>query len=785
MKRIIALLIFVVTLGLSLIFNADILTKDINKGIEFDGGIELLLDVEDEYGSGTPLADVAEIIGLRIDSAGVKNPQIDVESSDSGERIRVTLAGVTSDRQIREMTELVTSQGVMSFMDVNDNLLAYGTELISSASLAYQNGQPVVSLKVKDNDKFASITRNIAAKDEGQNLLNIWIDYDSSTDSFAKWQSISGNCSYPHKLTEAEEKLCGKVISSATVAQELTGDVIISGNFSSDDARQLASFINAGSIEYKLTVAQTAIVSGAYGDTAFNKAVTASVIALISVMLFMLIIYGLGGLIGALIMAVYAFAVIATFNWLGGEYGPDTIAALVIGFGMAIDATIIMLERFKDELHKGRKIERSFDEANKKSLSSILDANITTFIAAFVLFQFGTRTVKGFAIMLTISIFWTILVIVLVTRVLLGLLVKSGFFENRKNLFGVRRKNIPENDKNGPKYKGLWNKFNFIKPARKFIIASAIIIGTGLIVVFGFGTNNAIEFDGGTRYDITTTLSQDEFNNTYKDDIESIIEENAGIEINEITIGLNEDDYVIISYKSKDFPEDSNLINDKITDALHSTYNSDYSLATSQISPAVAKDTVNNAFRSLLFASLGIVIYVTIRFKWTYAISAIIALVHDVLIVYALFAIFRLEISLPFVSAVLAIIGYSINDTIVSFDRIRESVKANGKVKLSKDELKHAANTAIRHTATRSILTTVTTLIAVVSLLVFGPSASFTFNISMLFGLIAGTYSSIFIAAQVWIQLEAFRMKRIKIKKVERKPIEGEPDEHVFIGIND
>ena len=149
----------------------------------------------------------------------------------------------------------------------------------------------------------------------------------------------------------------------------------------------------------------------------------------------MLLIYGMGGLFSILSLLIYIFAVLTSFNWLGGEYGPDTIAALIIGFGMAADASIILFERFKDELLKGREIETSFDQSNKKSLSSIIDANITTFIVAFILFQFGSRTVKGFAIMLSLSIFWTAIVVVGITRFNLSLLIKSGLFANKKHWF--------------------------------------------------------------------------------------------------------------------------------------------------------------------------------------------------------------------------------------------------------------------------------------------------------------------------------------------------------------
>ena len=790
MKKIISLILFLFTIMGALFFNRGLVTRDIKKGIEFAGGLEVLTKVENKYGSNIEIGDVASIIAKRIDVAGVKNPQIDIETGTDQygskvQRIRTTLAGVKKS-QVEEVTNMITSQGLITFRDNNDVFLARGTDFLvpGGASLAYQEGRPIVSLKVKDPKKISEITSLLKDRKDGENLMVIWIDFENGIDSYKRYTDAReiGYCGF--RGTKESRKLCAKVISAASVREELSGDIIIQGNFTVEEARTLASYINTGSIQYDLNVEETNEIEGSFGLGAFENAVVASQIAIGSVGIFMLIIYGLAGLFSFFSLLIYLFAVLATFNWLGGEYGPDTIAALVIGFGMAADASIILFERFKDELLKGRNISDSFDQSNRKSLSSILDANITTFVVAFILFQFGSRTVKGFAIMLSISIFWTILIVVLLTRFNLSLLIKSYFFNDKKHWFGVKKKHIPSQFQKIPKYKGIWGRFDFVKPARKIIAFSFLLIGSGITLIGFKGTNNSIQFTGGTRVSIKTDIDGgdktqiDKVSLAIKDQINGLYGEEI---INDYLVGTSNDKKYTLTFKS------SKNINEKWNDVklqLNKDYKN-YSFTSSTISSEVANDTVKNAIYSLGWSFLAIIAYVTIRFKWSYAIAAIAALLHDALLVWAFFAIFNLEISITFVSAILAIIGYSINDTIVSFDRIREEMKNENINTINRNKLKKVVNVSIRNTATRSMFTTITTLLAVCSLLIWGPRSSITFNIAMLVGLIAGTYSSIWIASQIWITLENFRIKRILGKKT-KKPINlDEPNENIFQGVND
>lgn len=790
MKKFISLILFLSTIIGALFLNRNLVTKNIRKGIEFSGGLEILTRVEDKFGSSVKITDVATIIAKRIDVAGVKNPQIDIEKGTDKygkniQRIRTTLAGVKKS-QVEEVTNMITSQGLITFRDVNDAFLANGTDFLKpgGASLAYQEGKPIVSLNVKDSSKIEQITSKLKDRKEGENLMVIWIDFENGVDSYKKYSDARkiGYCGF--RGTKESRKLCAKVISAATVKEKLSGDIIIQGNFTASEARTLASYINTGSIQYDLKVEETSQVEGAFGLGAFESAINASQIAIGSVGIFMLLVYGLAGLFSFFSLIVYLFAVLASFNWLGGEYGPDTIAAMVIGFGMAADASIILFERFKDEILKGRNLTDSFNQSNTKSISSILDANITTFIVAFILFQFGSRTVKGFAIMLSISIFWTILIVVLLTRINLSLLVNNKWFQDKRHWFGVKKKHIPSKVQKASTYKGIWQKFDFVKPARRIMGFSLLAIGAGLSLIGFKGTNNSIQFTGGTRISIKTNIDSDNSSKiqTISLELKQKINNLYGEKIVDThLVGTSNDKKYTLTFKSN--KQISNKWNNIKTKLLNTYKN--YSFTSSSISSEVANDTVRNAIYSLFWSSLAIIGYVTIRFKWSYAIAAIFALIHDALFVWAFFALFNLEISITFISAILAIIGYSINDTIVSFDRIREEIKNENLTTINRRKLSSIVNTSIRNTATRSLFTTITTLLAVVSLLIWGPRASITFNIAMLVGLLVGTYSSIWIASQVWILLENYRIKKMINKKHKPTIQLNEPNENIFPGVND
>jgi SecD/SecF fusion protein len=343
------------------------------------------------------------------------------------------------------------------------------------------------------------------------------------------------------------------------------------------------------------------------------------------------------------------------------------------------------------------------------------------------------------------------------------LFVRSGFFDDKTNLFiNVKKENIPNVSKGEEVKVKAFAKTDFFKHKKLAIGLSLLIIIVGAVTFALKGFNLSIDYRAGTNVAIATEnkISNSELKADFKE---------LGYKTSDITRGNGEIDVRI----DKAFDgEEVKAVNRYFEDKYQAKVN------IGVVSNIVKLELIKNAILSVLIALIGIILYVSIRFKFSYAIGGVIALAHDVLIIFALFALTRFEVSTMFIAAVLAIIGYSINDTIVSFDRIRENLDGKDYKKLSYDSFQEICNESIRQTFTRTIYTTVTTLIPVIALLVLGSRGIFTFNMAMLFGLIAGTYSSIFIATIIFMFLEKKNLGREKAKKIysddiEEKKIKG------------
>lgn len=823
MRRLIAFIILGITLLTMAAINIPGIGDNMNQGIEFKGGFEILYQVLDQNGSEyndnevtSAVSAAAEVISNRIDIAGVKNPLITIEGRDS---VRVTVAS-RSEQETRSIRSLLTSNAEISFRDVNDRLLATADQLLeeNGARLDYNEGQPVVALDIKDTKLFEEITAYISglASAEERRIV-IWLGYSQAYASGPNEFGFSGD---KYSEISQNQEAAAKIVSDATVNQTFYDDVIITGSFSAESAKQMADLILAGTIDFSLREISVSSVGASYGDEAFNRSLIAGVIGLALVGALMIYLYGLSGVASAITLFVYVLITLIAFNLLKGEYGPDTIAATVIGIGMAVDANIIAFERIKDEIYKGKSLRTAFYEGTRKSLSSIVDANITTLIAGFALYFFGTRTVKGFATMLIISLFFTMVIVVILAQFMVSLVAQSKYFQDKPHWFGAKKKFIPDLSKGETRKNfNIFEKFDYFKYIKKFLIVPLAIFGIGVVALGGFGVatgsplNLGLQFSEGTKL-YTRTINpqfdtvQEVFEFFENDPLIGVrpdqvivgtevvtltpieIEQNRSLLNGANLDGLDLTLYTVsVSYKQQ-------LDNDKIdyinnyfyaeTDKYSELFTSNYTL--NFVSPIVAQQTVRNAFYALLIASLFIVIYVAWRFKFSYAVSAIIALIHDALITFFFFSIFRIEINVEFVSAILAIIGYSVNDTIVAFDRLRENVQEFDGPKLTHADRIRLVNKSLQETVLRSLITTVSTLLTVIALLAFGSNASINFNIAMLVGLTAGTYSSVFIAPYFWVVLEdlqeKFKEKYFKGRvKLDKKS--NEPEEYTFFGIND
>lgn len=755
-SRLIVFGICVITILTMIVTLAPSIRNGMTLGLDLQGGFEILYEVSPLDGQDMPeMSSVVSSVRKRVDVLGVNEPEITVEGDN---RIRVQLAGVDNPEQARR---IISSTANLTFRDVNDNLLMDATVLEEGgASVAQdQYGNYVVNLNLSDSNTFYQVTSQVAAMGSGQNLMVAWLDYEEG-ESYAA-ESRKEDPAY---------------ISAATVSEGINGDSAqISGNFTLESATELADLINSGSLPVQMTEIYSDVVSADYGMDAFSSTMLAGAIGVAAVMLFMICVYRLPGVISAITLAVYIFVVFLLYNAMGAVFTLSGIAALVLGVGMAVDSNILTFERIKESMYAGRSVKTAFREGSKDSFRTIVDAQLTTFISALILYIFGTGSVKGFATMLIVSTITTLLLIVFIVRFLLGLLVNSGYLDERYELFGVKKSDVPDVSKGEErrkftKFKG----FDFVGKAKYFICTSLAILAISIVCmgVNGFSGNGVmnlgIDFTSGT----TLTIQSDEAID--QDTLESQLEE-LGLDPSSVKINGSESN--IASVYLKDAVDADTMSTVKAS--LQETYG--HEVTDNTVTPVIGQELVRNAVIISVLAWIGILIYMSVRFKWDYALSAIVALIHDVLIILAFCAIFRLEINTEIVAVLLTIIGYSVNNSIVVFDRIRDRVRAH-RGRITKEEYRELVNEAIQATCTRSVFSTLTTMLPVIFLLFMGSGAIFVFNLTLLIGLIAGAGSSLFIAAQLWYHLR-LREKPKKVKKVKRS--KKELDEMIVPGVND
>lgn len=712
-KKVILFILFIIFLGVLLIKPA---FNGINYGIDLQGGFEILYRItpldKDATLTKKDLDNTYKAIVNRIDTIGVSEPVIAFESNDL---IRIQLPGVSNEEEARDR---ISTTAVLSFRDTDDNLLMTSKVLgFNKASLS-QNEKTLfyqVALDIKDSNTFYNVTKEIAKKPNDENKMVIWLDFDPEVDSYTK-----------------EKDSCGKngnlkCISAPYVKEAISsGNVVIEGAFTKESAQYLVDLINSGSLPTKLTEEATPkSISASFGEATIKKTAIAGIITFIVITLILTFKYKVSGLLGSICLFIYSILVFISFNAIGGVLTLIGIAALVLGIGMAVDSIIISIERIKDELLEEKSLISAYKEGNKSSLTAIIDANITTFIAGVVLYIFGESSVRGFATMLMITIIITILTTVILYRFLLGLLIKTKVFNDREKLL---LGNIKPH-----------KNFDFVKNAKYAIITSLSILVVGFICYFVKGVNLGVDFSGGTNINITGE----------KLNFDEVLPVLSSYEIDSYNkyLGSKNEGYV----KLNDILTDKEEI--EVKTKLQSL---GYETSVSEISTLVTKHLTKNAIKALIYSMLFIVLYMIIRFSFNYAISGILMLVHDVLIILSVFIIFGIEIDFILVAALLTIIGYSINDTIVIFDRIRDNRKKlySKNRKLTKEELEKLVNLSSNETVIRNIWTSITTLVSVIALIIVNLSSIHTFNTAIFIGLIAGAISSLIIGSKLWLFLE-------------------------------
>ncbi|EIQ0576360.1 protein translocase subunit SecDF [Staphylococcus pseudintermedius] len=734
-SRLITFILLVVLLfaGMSATYKSVI--KNVNLGLDLQGGFEVLYQVnplgDGEKIDNTAVQSTAKTLERRVNVLGVSEPKIQVEDQN---RIRVQLAGVQDQNQARK---ILSSQANLTIRDADDKVLLTGKDLVQGSAkqeFKQNTNQPAVTFKLKDSDKFKKVTEEISKKQE--NVMVVWLDFEKGD-------------SYEKEKTKEDPKF----ISAASVNQPINStNVEISGGFQGEkgisEAKQIADLLNSGSLPVELKEIYSTSVGAQFGQDALDKTINASMIGIGIIFLFMLLFYRLPGIVAVITLTTYIYLTMVAFNFISGVLTLPGLAALVLGVGMAVDANIIMYERIKDEIRIGRTLKQAYKKANKSSFITILDANLTTVLAAAVLFFFGESSVKGFATMLLLAILMSFVTAVFLTRVLLSLVVHSNVFKKKLWWFGVKQSQIHDINKGYDVHElsTPYDKVDFMKWAKLLFALSGVVIVAGVIILAIFKLNLGIDFTSGTRVDLQSNqkLTQAQVEKTM---------ESIDLKPNQLSIGGSNNENASMQFK-RDLNKDEVA---KVTDTLKSQYGKEPSVNT--VSPVIGQELAKNAMLAVIIASIGMIIYISLRFEWRMGIASIISLLHDAFMIIAVFSLFRLEVDITFIAAVLTIIGYSINDTIVTFDRVREML-SKIKVITKEDQIDYIVNSSIRQTLTRSINTVLTVVIVVIALLVLGASSIFNFSLALLIGLLSGVYSSIIIAVPLWGMLKKRELRK-------------------------
>ena len=528
----------------------------------------------------------------------------------------------------------------------------------------------------------------------------------------------------------------GRFVSVPSVQAEIAdGNAVINGMENFDEAKSLASYIRIGGLDLELEELQSEVVGAQLGSNALSTSLIAAGIGLLIVFLFMILVYRLPGFIASLALILYTELIVSILYLFNITLTLPGIAGIILSIGMAVDANVIVFARIREEIRDGKNIWHSVGSGFHRALSAIIDGNVTTLIAAAVLGIMGTGTVKGFAVTLALGVVLSMFTALFITRLLMRVFLSMG--AEKPSLYGKAK---PESTK------------DFIGKRWLFFFISIAVIGAGIIGMAvngarsGKALNYSLEFQGGTS--TTVDFGQDFSIEEIESKVIPVVSNITG-DNNIQTQKVNNGNAVIIKTRTLSLEERQAL-----DEALYENFGvDDEDISSENISSMISGEMRRTSIIAVIVAVVLMLIYIWIRFRDVrFASSAIIALGHDVLVIFAVYALSRISVGAAFIACVLTVIGYSINDTIVIFDRLRENYP---KIKnQSKEELTKLCNESISQTLSRSISTSITTAITVTMLLILGVTSVKEFAFPLLIGVVCGTYSSICIATELWFLMK-------------------------------
>ena len=676
----------------------------IKQGLDLAGGVSITYQVVgEEEPSDEDMADTIYKLQKRVEGYSTEA----LVYKEGKNRINIEIPGVSDANAVLEE---LGKPGSLEFYDKDNNLLLKGTDVKSAEAKGYKNDMGntefVVALEFNEEGTkiFADATTAAAVNHD-----IIYIVYD------------------------------GEVVSYPAVQVPITnGSCVITGSATFEEADKLATTIRIGGLKLELEELRSNVVGAQLGEEAINTSLMAAAIGFAIVAVFMIAVYFIPGIASVIALAIYVCLTVLMLNAFDVTLTLPGIAGIILSIGMAVDANVIIFARIREEIASGKTVSSAIKIGFQKALSAILDGNITTLIAAAVLGALGTGSIKGFAVTLAIGILISMFTALVITRLILNAFYAIGI-KNEK-FYGKTKER---------------KKVDFLSKKVVFFIFSAILIVSGFIFMgvnksnIGDVLNYSLEFKGGTSTSVV--FNEDLDISTIDGEVCKVISNAIGggnVQFQKVQ-GTNE---VVFKTETLDVAQ-----REGFSDALVAKYGVEKEKITAEsISSTISSEMRSDAIVAVVVATILMLIYIWFRFKdIRFAASSVLALCHDVLVVLAFYAVAKISVGSTFIACMLTIVGYSINATIVIFDRIRETLPTLKK----KEDLKDLVNTCINQTLSRSIFTSLTTFFMVASLYVFGVTSIKEFALPLMVGILIGTYSSVCLTGAMWF---IFRTKFVK-----------------------
>lgn len=699
-KGIIGLLITLICIGVFGYFGYDTM-DDIKLGLDLAGGVSITYQAVEENPSSEEMSDTIYKLQQRV-----QNYSTEAEVYQEGSnRINIDIPGVSDANAILEE---LGKPGSLIFVDESGNTILTGDQVASAkAAIQEKNGQKSYVVSLTFTEEGAKTFADATAKNIGK---RIGIIYD------------------------------GSMVSYPTVNSAITGgECYIDGMQDYDEAENLAATIRIGSLSLELEELRSNVVGAKLGQEAIATSLKAGAIGFGIVAVFMIAVYLVPGLASVLALCLYVALELVLLSAFEVTLTLPGIAGIILSIGMAVDANVIIFTRIKEEIGVGKTVKSAIKTGFSKALSAIIDGNVTTLIAAVVLFWRGSGTVKGFASTLALGIVLSMFTALFVTKAILSALYNLGLDDPK--FYGVSKEK---------------KAINFLGKKNLCFIISCVVIVAGWVTmgVHGAGgdgvLNYSMEFKGGTSTNVTFNedMSLEDISSKVVPVVIKVTGD-AEVQTQKVT-GTNE---VIIKTKTLSVDQRQAL-----NDALVENFGVEEDKITAEsISGAVSNEMKRDAIEAVIIATICMLIYIWFRFKdIRFATSAVLALLHDVLVVLTFYAAARWSVGSTFIACMLTIVGYSINATIVIFDRVRENLK----VKTNKQSLADLVNLSITQTFTRSINTSLTTVVMVIVLFIMGVSSVREFALPLIVGIVCGTYSSVCITGALWYVMTTHKKEK-------------------------